>query len=236
VTSSLLLALLLGLRHATDPDHLTAVSTLLLNEQRHGARRAALLGWAWGLGHAATLCVFGVPVILFSRHLPPSVERAAEALIGGLIVVLAVRLLVRWRRGYFHVHPHSHGSFSHVHPHVHEDAGGEPSHPVAHSHSHADRLGRSPAASFGLGLVHGVGGSAGAAVLLMASAASRTEGVVALLVFAAATAASMALISIAFVYALRRGALRHRISELVPVLGTAGVIFGVWYSLAAVRG
>ena len=236
MTTSLFLALLLGLRHATDPDHLTAVSTLLLNEERHGARRAALLGWAWGLGHAATLCVFGVPVILFSRHLPQSVQQVAEALIGGLLGVLAIRLLVRWRRGYFHVHPHSHGSFSHVHPHVHEHAGGQRSHPVAHSHSHADRLGRSPAASFGLGLVHGVGGSAGAAVLLMASAVTRTEAVVGLLVFAAVTAASMALLSTAFGYALGRGALRHRLSELVPVLGTAGLIFGVWYSLAAVRG
>lgn len=236
MTTYLFLALLLGLRHATDPDHLTAVSTLLLTEERHSARRAALLGWAWGLGHAATLCVFGVPVILFSRHLPQSVHQVAEALIGGLIVVLAIRLLVRWRRGYFHVHPHSHGSFSHVHPHVHEHAGGQRSHPVAHSHSHADRLGRSPVASFGVGLVHGVGGSAGAAVLLMASAVTRTDAVVALLVFAAATAASMALLSSAFGYALGRNVLRRRLTELVPVLGTAGLIFGVWYSLAAVRG
>jgi hypothetical protein len=70
----------------------------------------------------------------------------------------------------------------------------------------------------------------------MAGAVTSTEAVVALLVFAAATAASMALLSTAFGYALGRGALRHRLSELVPLLGTAGLIFGVWYSLAAVRG
>ena len=119
MTTSLLLALLLGLRHATDPDHLTAVSTLLLNQEDNGPRRAALLGWAWGLGHAATLCALGVAFILFDLHIPPEVQRAAEALIGMLIVVLAGRLMLRWWRGYFHMHAHTHGSVAHVHPHIH---------------------------------------------------------------------------------------------------------------------
>jgi cytochrome c biogenesis protein CcdA len=233
VTTYLLLALLLGLRHATDPDHLTAVSTLLLNEERHGARRAALLGVAWGLGHATTLCAFGVPVILFSRHLPESIQRGAEALVGVLIVVLAGRLLLRWHRGYFHVHVHSHGPISHVHPHAHEHAHSVGAQAMAHAHRHD--LGRSPAASFGLGLVHGVGGSAGAGVLLMASAGSRMEGMVALLLFAAVTAGSMTLLSSAFAHALERAPVRRRLAQLVPLLATLGVIFGVWYSLGALQ-
>ena len=72
---ALILALLLGLRHATDPDHLTAISTLALSGQRHGPRRAAALGLAWGLGHAVTLFAFGLPVILFRRLLPDSAQR-----------------------------------------------------------------------------------------------------------------------------------------------------------------
>ena len=60
-------AILLGLRHATDPDHLTAVSTLFLGESPNGPRRATTLGLAWGLGHAATLFAFGLPVVLFRR-------------------------------------------------------------------------------------------------------------------------------------------------------------------------
>lgn len=229
------MAILLGLRHATDPDHLTAVSTLLLNENQGGHRRAALLGLSWGLGHGTTLVVFGLPVVLFSSFLTDPVQRSAEVLIGVVIVVLAARLLVRWKRGYFHAHPHSHGSILHVHPHIHEHASRE-EHPIHHSHSHAEGLGGSPVQSFGIGLLHGIGGSAGAAVLLMGAVGGRAEGVLALLVFAAATAGSMAVLSMGLAYMLARQGIRHRLSELVPVIGTAGVIFGVWYSLGALQG
>jgi cytochrome c biogenesis protein CcdA len=236
VTTSLLLALLLGLRHATDPDHLTAVSSLLLNQEDSGPRRAALLGWAWGLGHATTLCALGLPFILYDLHLPEAVQRGAEALIGVLIVLLAGRLLLRWRRGYFHMHVHRHGPLAHVHPHLHEHPGGAGAHPVVHSHSHAESLGRSPLASFGLGLIHGVGGSAGAAVLLLASSSTRLQGAGALLVFAAATAASMALLSLGFARALGRRGIQRRLAELVPVFATGGLLFGVWYSVGALQG
>jgi cytochrome c biogenesis protein CcdA len=235
VITSLLLALLLGLRHATDPDHLTAVSTLLLSEKGSGPRRAALLGWAWGLGHAATLCALGVPFILFDWQFPSGIQRAAEALIGMLIAVLAGRLLLRWRRGYFHMHSHLHGSVAHVHPHVHEHAGGPDAHPTVHRHSHPENLGRSPLASFGLGLVHGVGGSAGAGVLLLAATSSRSQGAAALLVFAAATASSMAILSLGFAHVLGRRGIQRRLADLVPVFASAGLIFGVWYSVGALQ-
>jgi ABC-type nickel/cobalt efflux system permease component RcnA len=232
---ALMLALLLGLRHATDPDHLTAVSTLFLAEGPRGGRRAAALGLAWGMGHASTLFVFGVPVILFRQALPQWFHRGAEAVIGLVITLLAFRLLLRWRRGYFHVHPHTHGPVRHAHPHAHEDRhGGD--HPLPHAHAHEEALGRSPLAAFGIGLVHGVGGSAGVGVLLVGAAAGGTTGLIALLLFAAATAASMALVSMAVGYALARGAVRHRLTDLVPVLGTLSLAFGVWYSLAAIRG
>jgi cytochrome c biogenesis protein CcdA len=232
----LILALLLGLRHATDPDHLTAVSTLLLNEERNGPRRAALLGLAWGLGHATTLFAFGVPVILFSRHLTRPVRLTAEVLIGGIIVALAVRLLVRWRRGYFHAHPHSHGAISHIHPHLHERSHGSAGHPAHHTHAHAERLGRSPVASFGIGLIHGVGGSAGAGILLMSTVSGKAQGVIALLVFATATAGSMSLLSVGLAHVLTHHAVRRRLTELIPLLGAAGMLFGVWYSLEALQG
>jgi cytochrome c biogenesis protein CcdA len=231
----LLMALLLGLRHATDPDHLTAVSTLLLSHEQNGPRRAAALGLAWGLGHATTLVSFGVPVVLFREYLPAPVRHAAEATIGAVIVVLAVRLLIRWRLGYFHAHAHTHGSVNHIHPHVHQHGDGPVEHPVHHTHAHPEALGRSPMASFGIGLVHGVGGSAGAGVLLMSAGSSRAQGVVALLVFATATAGSMALLSIGFAHALTHHAIRRRLTELVPLFGTAGLLFGVWYSLGAAQ-
>lgn len=236
VSTYLLLAILLGLRHATDPDHLTALSTLLLNQEGNGTRRAGLLGWAWGLGHATTLCALGIPFILFDLQLPEPVRRWAEALIGVIIAMLAGRLLLRWRRGYFHMHVHQHGAVAHVHPHVHEHPGGAAAHPAVHSHSHAEGMGRSPLASFGLGLVHGVGGSVGSGVLLLASASTTMQGAVALLVFAAATASSMAILSLIFAHTLGRQGIRRHLAELVPVFATAGLIFGVWYSVGALQG
>src|SRR5689334_6227609 len=124
----LLLAFALGLRHASDPDHLVAVSTLVADTRGRAARAAALLGAAWGAGHALTLLAFGLPVLLFRSFLPHAVEQSAEALIGLIIVVLAVRLLVRWRRGAYHVHLHAHGGLPHLHAH---------SHALSSTHAHA---------------------------------------------------------------------------------------------------
>lgn len=236
VALALGVAVLLGLRHATDPDHLTAVSTLVLSDERRGGRRAAALGLAWGLGHATTLLVLGLPIVLFRRFLPEPLQRAAEVAIGLIIVVLAARLLVRWRRGYYHVHVHSHGATRHVHPHVHEHAAEEP-HPAprAHAHAHPDHLGRTPLAAFGIGLVHGAGGSAGAGLLLVGSTPGRVAALAALVVFALGTAASMALISTAFGHALARGPLLRRLTAAIPALGTLSLLFGVWYALGALE-
>ena len=94
----LAVAVVLGLRHATDPDHLAAVTTLVASGGAR-ARSAGELGLAWGLGHAATLFAFGVPIILFNGVLPQRVQQATESAVGGVVVYLALRLLVRWRRG-----------------------------------------------------------------------------------------------------------------------------------------
>src|SRR5437764_10786916 len=128
----LLLALVLGLRHASDPDHLVAVSTLVADTRERASRAAARLGAAWGLGHATTLLAFGLPVLLVRSFLPHVVEQSAEALIGAIIVALSVRLLLRWRRGAYHVHLHAHDGHRHAHVHSHaRDAG--------HGHEHMVR-------------------------------------------------------------------------------------------------
>jgi cytochrome c biogenesis protein CcdA len=230
---ALAVALLLGLRHATDPDHLTAVSTLILSDQRNGARRAGALGLAWGLGHASTLLAFGLPVVLFRKYLPEGLIRGAEVAIGLVIILLALRLLRRWAQGYFHIHPHSHDGVQHSHPHVHE--GRQASHmPANHSHPHAQELGRSPLAAFGIGMVHGIGGSAGVGILVVGAASNQVTGVAALVLFAAATAVSMALVSSSFGLALARGPVGRRANSLIPALALASLVFGVWYALDAV--
>ena len=231
---ALAVALLLGLRHATDPDHLTAVSTLILSGGRDGARRAGALGLAWGLGHATTLLAFGLPVVLFRRFLPEGVMRGAEVAIGLVIIVLALRLLLRWAQGYLHIHPHSHDGVQHSHPHAHEGPAGHA--PARHSHPHAEALGRSPRAAFGIGMVHGIGGSAGVGILVVGAASSQMTGVAALVLFAAATAVSMAFVSSGFGYALARGAVARRAAAFIPVMALASLVFGAWYALDAVGG
>jgi len=139
VVVALVVALLLGLRHATDPDHLTALSTLVLADDERGVRRAGRLGLAWGLGHGTTLVIFGVPIVIAGAYLPELVQHGAELLVGLVIIALALRLLIRWRRGRFHAHPHSHDGVRHRHLHPH---GHGPHH--AHTHATESQLGRSP--------------------------------------------------------------------------------------------
>ena len=160
----LAVAVLLGLRHATDPDHIAAVSTLVAGGRDRAGRRASELGLAWGLGHGLTLFAFGLPILLLDSYLPERVQQGAETAIAGVIVYLAVRLLIRWRRGAFHDHTHSHGDLDHSHTHV------------GHDHRHPrGRLG-----AFGIGLIHGMGGSAGVGILLVASIESTALSVASL--------------------------------------------------------
>ena len=234
VAGAALAALLLGLRHATDPDHLTAVSTLILSERPEGSRRAGLLGLTWGLGHATTLLACGLPLVLLGWQLPEAAQTFAEAAVGALVVALAVRLLVRWRRGYFHVHPHRHGDVVHAHPHVHEHPAAA-EHPPAdrHEHRHARALGRSPAESFTIGLVHGVGGSAGAGLLVVSALPPGAERVAGLIAFALGTAVAMLAASAVLGHAVAREPLLRRLERAVPWVGAASLLFGVWYGLAA---
>jgi ABC-type nickel/cobalt efflux system permease component RcnA len=225
----LAVALLLGLRHATDPDHLAAVSTLIATEPEDGKRRATRLGLSWGLGHATSLTLFGLPIVLFKGYLPEALQQVAELLVGLMIVALAARLLVRWRSGAFHVHEHRHGAeeHRHLHPHRHE---------AAHEHAHEPekRLGRSARQAYGIGVVHGAGGSAGVGVLLLAAIPDHVEAIAALLLFAVATAVSMAVLSSAFGYALTRGPMLRRLVAVTPVMGALSLAFGAYYALGAV--
>ncbi len=99
---ALAIALLLGLRHPLDPDHLAAVGAMA----RHSRGRSALIGLAWGAGHASTVLALGIPVLLWTAALPEGAQRAVEALIGVVVFALGLRLLIRHGRGEAHPHPH----------------------------------------------------------------------------------------------------------------------------------
>ena len=218
-----LVAFALGLRHASDPDHLVAVSTLVASTRERAGRRAGFLGAAWGAGHATTLLLFGLPVILLRAFLPEVVQSLAEASIGAIIVALAVRLLVQWRRGAFHVHLHAHDGRPHLHVHSHAATNG-------HGHRHALR---SPGQAFSIGLVHGMAGSAGVAVLIVAAVPDRALAVAALLVMVAGTTLSMTVLSAAFGRLFTTAAARRMLVRSVPALAGLACVFGLWYAAVA---
>jgi ABC-type nickel/cobalt efflux system permease component RcnA len=224
----LLVSLLLGLRHASDPDHLAAVTTLIASEEQRRIRKATYMGLFWGLGHATTLVVLGLPLVLLGQYLPGRVQQLAEVAVGVIIVALAVRLLLRWRRGVFHAHAHAHDDGT-PHRHLHSHAGEAAS---AHEHSHSTAL-RTPLSAYAVGLVHGVGGSGGLTLLLLSTIPDPSEAVVALLIFAAGTAVSMALLSTAFGLAIAAGPVARNFERLAPVLGVLAAAFGFWYALGA---
>lgn len=216
-------AILLGLRHAIDPDHLAAMSALIASSQERAGRAAATLGLAWGLGHGTTLFAFGLPIVLFEAYLPEWALQGAETVIALVIVYLAVRLLVRWRRGELHVHEHRHDAGRHAHLHSHSDD---------EEHRHPHRA-RTPLGAYGIGLVHGMGGSAGVGILIVASVSSTLLSVVALVLLAAFTAVSMTMLTGGFGLTLDSRPARRVFSGLAPVLGSLSLAFGIWYGSAA---
>lgn len=219
----LLAAILLGLRHAIDPDHLAAMMTLIASGKERAGRTAAKLGFAWGLGHGTTLLVFGLPIVLFDKYVPESALQLAETAIALVIAYLAVRLLMRWRRGLFHAHAHEHDGSRHVHLHSHAET-------AAHAHQHRTR---SPFGAYGIGLVHGMGGSAGVGVLIVASVDSTILAVVSLVLLAVFTAVSMAMVTGSYGLTLVSPPVRAAFNGIAPVLGALSLGFGIWYGSAA---
>jgi high-affinity nickel permease len=205
----LFVAVLLGLRHATDPDHIAAVTTLVASGRERATRAAARLGAWWGLGHGVTLFVFGVPILLAERYLPERLQQGAETAVAALIVFLGLRLLVRWRHGYFDFHAHPHSTQDHRH-----------------------RV-RTPMGAFGIGLVHGMGGSAGVGVLLLAAIPSETVAVASLLLLALFTAVSMTIVTAGFGLTLSARPVATAAVAAVPAIGVASLAFGLWYAAAA---
>src|SRR6266566_3493200 len=149
------LGLVLGLRHAFEPDHLAAVSTLATRQGR--LLDACRLGLAWALGHTVSVGVVVGTIILFGLTLPARFAPAADFLVALLLIGLGGSVLWRYARGRWHLHVHAHGQGREPHLHLHSHV-----HGVAHQHAHPrGDAGR----SLGFGLLHGLAGSA--ALLLL---------------------------------------------------------------------
>jgi high-affinity nickel permease len=215
---ALLVAFLLGLRHASDPDHLVAVTSLVAAEDGD-TRKAASLGAWWGVGHATSLLALGVPLIAFKAQLPAWLETSAEKAIGVVILVLAARVIFKWARGDYRAGAHAHESGHSRRRHLRR--GGE--------HRHVKVRTRGQAAM--IGLLHGLAGTGAVVVLLIAALPTQFEAALALAVFAPMSVASMAACTAAFAWILTRPLVEpvYR-SVLIPGLGLFGVMFGLSYA------
>ena len=215
-----LLGLVLGMRHATDPDHVIAVTTILSREHRLAA--ATRIGVIWGLGHTITVLIVGAAIIVFKIAIPARLGLAMEFAVAVVLILLGVgaaaslvRKGARRMRGaspqpdelLVHAHAHTHDGATHVHPHVHigdhEDA-----HEDIDDATHRDH--RIPAdvlppfavrrpllRSFAVGLVHGLAGSAAIALLVLSAIPNPLWATLYLAIFCIGTVIGMGLITTA---------------------------------------
>jgi high-affinity nickel permease len=245
----------LGMRHATDPDHVIAVSTIVSRER--SIAKSAFIGVLWGLGHTLTILAVGAAIILLGLAIPVRVGLTMEFCVGLMLILLGVLNLtgvMKWMSEKFcpahppvageHAHIHEHDSKLHFHWHSHAPANEH------HAESLAPpRLLERSFAGLGLyqalrplfvGIVHGLAGSAAVALLVLSAIRDPKWAVLYLLVFGVGTIAGMMLITsiiaLPFSFAGFRFAWLNR--SLVTGSGILSLAFGLFvcYQIGFVDG
>jgi high-affinity nickel-transport protein len=206
LVSLLFLGFFLGMRHATDADHVVAVATIVSRERT--LRSSALIGAAWGIGHTLTVMAVGTAIIAGGVIIPPRLGLSMELAVGLMLVLLGVftltgmgRPFIAGRDSRLHDHVHAHGDYVHRHPHGHS--------PDEHGHAgdrtplaRLDRswLGGVPlylwVRPFVVGLVHGLAGSAAIALTVLTIIRDPSLAIGYLLLFGVGTVGGMMLITV----------------------------------------
>jgi len=209
--SVILLGFFLGMRHATDSDHVVAVTTIVSRQRT--LRAAVLIGALWGIGHTVTIVVIGGAIVLFSVVIPPRVGLTMELSVAVMLILLGALNLTGIMRqitealgparrgdGRGHSHPHSHNDYYvHSHPHAHgpeEHGHGEEDTPPGRLDRRFGRLGLYQVLRpLIVGVVHGLAGSAAVALLVLTTIRNPVWATAYLLVFGVGTIAGMMLIT-----------------------------------------
>jgi ABC-type nickel/cobalt efflux system permease component RcnA len=176
----------LGIRHALDPDHLVAVSTIV---SRHkSVVRSSIVGAFWGVGHTASLLICGIIVLALRLRIPDSVVAAAERAVAVMLVLLGVNALWRAiRSSKVHAHFHTHEGRRHIHFHAHQAQS-----QGSHDHRHVFEMGLR---SLLIGMVHGLAGTGALMILVIAAAPSLLAGSIYILLFGLGSIAGMLILS-----------------------------------------
>ena len=252
LVSILAVGFFLGMRHATDPDHVIAVSTIVSRQPR--LSQAALIGAFWGLGHTLTIFVVGTAIILFNVSIPARLGLGMEFSVGIMLIVLGAFNILAFFRSVpelsqaaldhgGHSHHHSHGDYIHRHPHRHEPEV-HPHHPDQTPVAFLDRLlGRSRlyqhVRPLAIGIVHGLAGSAAVALLVLATIRDARWAIAYLLVFGVGTIAGMMVITLSLASVIRVAGKSRMVSRHLAIAsGLLSLVFGgmVVYEIGFVNG
>ena len=226
------IGLVFGLKHATEVDHVVAISTIV---SRHkNVFRSALVGALWGAGHTASLLIVGVIVLLLRIAIPERVSGWLEFGVALMIIGLGVSALWRATRtnSEVHVHQHSHDGLSHSHVHFHEHENKHnPKSAAAHSHA-VSRIGWKPVL---VGMMHGLAGSGALTLLVLTQISSPLLGLLYVATFGVGSIVGMLLMSglIGLPFAFTSGRLTHIHQGLQTVAAVFSICFGVWYAFKA---
>jgi ABC-type nickel/cobalt efflux system permease component RcnA len=214
----LALGFILGFKHAIEPDHVIAVSTIASQSKK--LWRSSLAGVFWGIGHTATLLIVGLIFILMKGEIPEIWAMSLEFLVGIMLVYLGINCFFSLKK--IHAHEHTHDGEVHKHFHSHQET-------TSHLHGHQSKK-VSYVKSMVVGLVHGLAGSAAMVLLTMSTVKSVWEGTVYILVFGAGTVVGMLLfttiIGIPFVLSANKFKLNKTFTQITGGISTA---FGFYY-------
>ena len=222
---------LIGLKHATEADHLAAVSTIV--SERRSLLGSAVIGGIWGLGHTISLLVAGVVVLLLDFQISEQNERMLEFFVGVMLVLLGLNVLRKIvQGGMLHFHAHKHGAHQHVHPHLHESGTKDEPH-THHGFSFSPR-------ALIIGMIHGLAGSAALMFIIIPTIDSRPLGLLYIIIFGIGSIGGMMLMSLLVGLPFLLTALRfNRFNNLLQsVAGLVSVGLGLFiiYEKAIVEG
>lgn len=208
----LMVGFILGFKHAIEPDHIVAVSTIACKSKK--IWRSTLAGVCWGIGHTATLFIAGMILIALKIEISAKWALSLEFIVGIMIVYLGVSSLLSYRKKKIHVHEHDHSGYSHTHFHELHD----------HPHQNVSYM-----TSVMIGMVHGLAGSAAMVLLTMTTVNSLWEGIAYILVFGLGTILGMllftTLIGLPFVLSANKTGINH---ALIRITGIVSTIFGLY--------
>ena len=232
IVAVLSIGLVFGLKHATEVDHVVAISTIV--SQHKNVFLSALVGALWGAGHTVSLLVIAAIVLTLRVAIPETVSGWLEFGVALMIIGLGISALWRALRknGEVHVHQHSHDGLSHTHVHFHEK---ETRHqPALHAHhSHAvSRIGWKPVL---IGMMHGLAGSGALTLLVLTQISSSLIGFLYVGTFGLGSIVGMLLMSgiIGLPFALASKKLTHVHQGIQTVAAVLSICFGVWYAVVS---